>query len=108
MAKYYVQSGAVQLVLQARSPKRAAVAAFQWSCDRQATIDAESPLEHVHIAEQLGWQLEEVISVSERGFGHVDATVFDTLDIVAAWQGDSFPWVACDKAATRVAAFTIN
>ena len=66
MAKYYVQSGAVQLVLQARSPKRAAIAAFQWSCDRQATIDAESPLEHVHIAEQLGWQLEEVIAVSER------------------------------------------
>ena len=68
MAKYYVQSGSVQLILQASSPRKAAVAAFQWSCERQATIDADSPLEHVQIAERLGWQLEEVIAVGERGF----------------------------------------
>jgi hypothetical protein len=108
MAKYYVESGAVKLVLQARSAKRAAVAAFQWSCDRQATIAAESPLEHVQIAEQRGWQLEEVILVSQRGFGHIDAIVFDTLDVVAAWQGDAYPWVACDRPAGRTAAFAVN
>jgi len=108
MAKYYVESGAVQLVLQARSAKQAAIAAFQWSCDRQATIDVESPLEHVQIAEQRGWQLEELIAVSERGFGQLDAKVFDTLDIVAAWQGQAYPWVACDRPATRVAAVAVN
>ena len=96
MAKYYVQSGSVQLILQASSPRKAAVAAFQWSCERQATIDADSPLEHVQIAERLGWQLEEVIAVGERGFDQPDARLFDTLDIVAAWQGDAVPWVSCN------------
>jgi hypothetical protein len=97
MAKYYVRSGAVKLVFQARSAKQAAIAAFQWTCDRQATIEAGSPLEHVQIAEERGWQLEEVIAVSERGFEDADARAFDTLDIVAAWQGESFPWVASDR-----------
>jgi hypothetical protein len=101
MAKYYVQSGAVKLVLQARSAKQAAVAAFQWTCDRQATIEVESPLEHVQIAEERGWQLEELIAVSERGFDHADARLFDTLEIVAAWQGESFPWVPCNHVPRR-------
>lgn len=94
MAKYYVQSGAVELVLQARTAKEAAVKAFQWSCDRQATIQASDPLEHVQFAERQGWQLEETIAVSERGFDQADARVFDTLDIVAAWQGLAFPWTS--------------
>ena len=51
---------------------------------------------------------ERYFPVSERGFGQLDAKVFDTLDIVAAWQGAAYPWVACDRAATRVAAFTVN
>lgn len=102
MAKYYVESGAVKLVLQARSARQAAIAAFQWSCDRQATIEAESPLEHVQIAEQRGWQLEEKIAVSERGFGQFDALEFDTLDVVAAWQGAAYPWVACGQTARDV------
>ncbi len=94
MAKFYVESGSVELVLQARSAREAAVKAFQWSCDRQAGIQAACPLEHVQLAEQLGWQLEETIRVSERGFQQMDARVFDTLDIVAAWQGFAFPWAS--------------
>ena len=93
MPKYYVQSGPVELVLQAKSAKDAAIRAFQWSCDRQATIEAETPLEHVQTAERLGWQLDEVIYVGEQGFESTDARAFDTLDIVAAWQGYAFPWV---------------
>ncbi len=92
MAKYYVRSGRVELVLQARSAREAAVKAFQWSCDRQATLQVESPLEHVRLAERLGWQLEETIEVSPHGFGQRDARVFDTLHIVAVWQGYAFPW----------------
>jgi len=92
MAKFYIQSGSVELVLQARSAREAAVRAFQWSCDRQASIRAACPLEHVQLAERLGWQLEETVQVSQRGFHQPDATVFDTLDIVAAWQGFAFPW----------------
>lgn len=86
MAKYYVQSGKVTLVLQAVSMREAAVKAFQWSCDRQATIDADSPVEHLRTAERLGWQLEEELLVSELGFDRADARVFDTRDIVETWQ----------------------
>lgn len=86
MAKYYVQSGRVQLVLQARSPRAAAVAAFQWSCDRQATIQSRTPVEHLRIAQRHGWQLDDTIRVSERGFGRRDAWAFETRDVVAAWE----------------------
>lgn len=86
MPKYYVESGRVVLVLEARHAREAAVKAFQWTCDRQATIQAACPLEHVRVAERLGWQLHETIHVSERGFGQPDAEIFDTLDVVVAWQ----------------------
>lgn len=92
MPKFYVESGPVELVLQAKNARQAAIKAFQWSCDRQASIQTDCPLEHVKLAEQLGWQLEETIHVSERGFRQADARDFDTLDIVAAWQGEAFAW----------------
>ena len=38
------------------------------------------------------WELQEEIRVSEQGFGRSDVQVFETLDIVAAWQGYAFPW----------------
>lgn len=94
MPKYYVQSGRVKLVLEASDVKEAAIQAFQWSCDRQATIQTDCPLEHVQLAEQCGWQLAERVRVNERGFDQLDGHVFDTLDIVAAWQGAAFPWTA--------------
>ncbi len=92
MPKYYVQSGPVKLVVDARNAKKAAVKAFQWSCDKQSTIESESPLEHIQAAETMGWQLEDNVVVSERGFDSPNASVFDTLDVVALWQGYAFPW----------------
>lgn len=92
MPKFYVESGPVKLVLGAENAHEAAVKAFQWSCDKQATLDYASPLEHVQVAEELGWQLHETIEVSETGFQREDAISFDTLEIVAAWQGLAFPW----------------
>ena len=94
MAKYYVESGQVRVVFGAENPADAAVKAFQWSCDRQAGIEAESPVEHQWQAEERGWLLDDEIRVSEVGFGRVDAAVFDTMNVVAIWQGTSFPWVA--------------
>ena len=86
MAKYYVQSGPVQLIFDSPSALDAAVRAFQWSCDKQLQIDAPSPLEHVLEAERLGWQLHEDIEVNQKGFGRHDGITFDTLDVVAVWQ----------------------
>ena len=93
MAKYYVESGQVRVVFDAENVAEAAVKTFQWSCDKQAGIEAESPLEHSWEAEERGWQLDDQIRVSEVGFGRADADVFDTLNVVAIWQGSLFPWV---------------
>ena len=83
----------MRLIFGAENPLAAAVKAFQWTCDRQAEIYAASPLEHVCEAETRGWQLDDLIRVSEVGFGGADAEVLDTLDVVAIWQGYAFPWV---------------
>jgi len=93
MAKYYVESGHVRVVFDAENATEAAVKAFQLSCDKQSGIEAESPLEHLCEAEELGWQLDDEIRVSEVGFGRDDALVFDTWDVVAIWQGTMFAWV---------------
>ncbi len=93
MAKYYVESGQVRVVFDAQDATDAAVRTFQWSCNKQAGIEAQSPLEHFWQTEELGWQLEDQIRVSEVGFGRDDALVLDTLDVVAIWQGSLFPWV---------------
>ena len=93
MAKYYVESGQVRVVFDARDATEAAVRAFQGSCDKQAGIEAESPLEHLGQAGERGWQLDDQIRVSELGFGRDDALVLDTLEVVAIWQGSLFPWV---------------
>lgn len=93
MAKYYVESGDVRVVFDAENATHAAVKAFQWSCDKQTGIHAESPLDHVIEAELHGWQLDDEVRVSEAGFGRRDAEVFDTWDVVAMWQGAISPWV---------------
>ena len=93
MAKYYVESGQVRVVFDAENATEAAVKTFQWSCDKQAGIEAESPVEHQWQTEERGWLLDDDIRVSEVGFGRVDATVFDTLETVAIWQARLFPWV---------------
>jgi len=80
------------VVFDAKNATEAAVKAFQWTCDKQAGIEAESPLEHIWEAEERGWQLNDNIRVSEVGFGRVDADVFNTLEVVAIWQGCLFPW----------------
>ncbi len=93
MAKYYVESGQVRVVFDAQDATDAAVMAFQWSSDKQAGIEAESPLEHLWQAEERGWQLDDQIRVSERGFGRDDALVLDTQQVVETWLGSLFPWV---------------
>lgn len=93
MPKYYVESGQVRVVFDAENATDAAVRTFQWSCDKQGGIEAESPLEHLLVAEKQGWQLDDIVRVSEVGFGHADALTFDTWDVVAIWQGAMFAWL---------------
>jgi hypothetical protein len=85
MPKFYVQSGSVRLVFDAADAEQAAVMAFQWTCDQQAQIEAVSPLDHVFVAEEQDWQLEDEVWVNEQGFGRRDGQVFPTRDVFEAW-----------------------
>ena len=93
MSKFYVESGSIRLIFDAATAETAAVRAFQWTCDRQADIHADSPLDHILEAEERGWQLRDEISVNEQGFGRWDGEVFETLDIVDAWLRCPLPVV---------------
>ena len=77
MPKFYVESGQVQVVLDALDTQQAAITAFQWWCDRQA---------ETMFGAGEDFQLGNEILVSETGFGAVDAESFSTLDILMAWQ----------------------
>jgi hypothetical protein len=92
MSKFYVESGPARCVIDATDAEDAAIRAFQWSCDSHDSVLASKPLVEAAAAEFDDWELSEQIRVSEQGFGRADAQVFDTLDIVAAWQGYAFPW----------------
>jgi hypothetical protein len=83
--KFYVESGPVRLIFDAPAAKQAAVMAFQWTCDKQAEIEAASPLDHMLEAEERGWQLWDEVSVNEQGFDRWDGEVFEMLDIFETW-----------------------
>jgi len=83
--KFYVESGPIHLILDAATAEKAAVKAFQWTCDKQTEIQAVSPLDHMLEAEERGWQLWDEIAVNEQGFGRWDGESFNTFDIVEAW-----------------------
>jgi hypothetical protein len=81
MAKYYVQSGRLRLVLDAATARGAAVRAVQWCRDRQAEIYREPAGDRIRDAEVLEWQLGCQITVSETGFGGSDGRVFETTSL---------------------------
>ena len=91
MPKFYVESGPIRLIFDADAAEQAAVMAFQWTCDKQAEIEAASPLDHVLEAEVRGWQLCDEVTVSEQGFGRWDGEVFETLGIFDAWLRSPVP-----------------
>ena len=78
MPEFYVQSGQVQVILDAQDAEQAAISAFQRWCERQA--------EAMFGGDTDDRQLGNEIFVSEAGFGAVDAESFPTLDILMAWQ----------------------
>jgi hypothetical protein len=86
MAKYYVRSGWVRLVLDARTPREAVLKAIQWSCDRQAEVLAEPANDRIREAEIVEWQLDDQITVNETGFRASRGKVFDTAELAAMRQ----------------------
>jgi hypothetical protein len=81
MPKFFVQSGQVQVILDAEDAEQAAITAFQWWCERQAEAMFD-----VFDDKSDDRQLGNEILASEPGFGAADAESFQTLDILMAWR----------------------
>jgi len=81
MAKYYVQSASLRLVLNAPTAWDAAVRAIQWCHDRQAEVYQEPAGDRIRDAEALDWQVGQRIRVSEVGFDGSDGRVFETANL---------------------------
>jgi hypothetical protein len=90
MPKYYVESGWVRMILDARNAEQAAVKAFQRCRERQAEIYAEPPSDIIRDAEAVEWQLADEIRVNETGFRGADGETFDTFEIAAVGLGYEF------------------
>ncbi len=80
MAKYYVQSDNLRLVLDAGTARDAAVRAVQRCHDRQAEIFREPAGDRIRDLEILDWQVGRQIRVSETGFDG-DSDVFETASL---------------------------
>ena len=99
MPKYYVESGWVRIVLDARNAEQAAVKAFQRCRERQAEIYAEAPSGTLRDAEAVEWQLADEIRVNETGFRGTSGETFDTFEIAAIGLGYTFAWALSEPGA---------
>jgi hypothetical protein len=84
MAKFYVQSGELEVVLQAHDGRCAAI----WAVHRTLSQTLPFLCEEAGDMAELGelTRLGDWIVVSERGFDSNDAEVFDTLDVMTEWN----------------------
>jgi hypothetical protein len=84
MPKFYVQSGNVEMVLQAHDARCAAIWAVHRTLSPTLPFLCDEPVDC--LAGDVAGRLGEMLRVSERGFDHSDCGQFDTLDIVTEWN----------------------
>jgi hypothetical protein len=90
MAKYYVESGTVQMVTEADDPRGAALWTLHRCMEQILPVCPDDPLNPHEKAERVGqrgcWVLGESIRTSEQGFGRDDVELYETADIFAEWN----------------------
>src|SRR5436189_1195431 len=84
MPKFYVQSGSLEMVLQAKDSRCAAIWAAHRTLGQSLPFLCEDQTDYALLADLT--RLGDTIRVSQRGFDRDDATVFDTLDIISEWN----------------------
>ena len=89
MAKYYVESGEVRLVVQAEDPRMAALWTMHTAMEQSLTLDAvdfsDDQLEDLKNIDGVA-QFSRHILVSEIGLGRSEAGRFDSLEIMIEWN----------------------
>lgn len=88
MAKYYVESGTVRLIVDAADARRAALWAVHRTLEHILPQEEEElDVDNLPTCQPVGAMvLGDAIRMSERGFGNTEATRFETLDIVSEWS----------------------
>src|SRR5439155_18124984 len=84
MPKFYVQSGRLEMVLQARDSRCAAIWAAHRTLSQTLPFLCENESDYAVLADLT--HLGDSIRVSQRGFDRDDAAIFHTLDIVTEWN----------------------
>lgn len=90
MAKFYVESGTVQLVTDADDDRGAALWAMHLCIEQVLPICPSDPLSASEKGERIHqrgcYVLDRTIRTSEKGFGREDAEVHDTGELFAEWN----------------------
>ena len=90
MAKYYVESGTMQIVTDADDAQGAALWAMHRCMEQVMPVcedDPQTPQQKCERIEQRGADvLGAKILISEKGFGRDDVAEFDTAEVFAEWN----------------------
>ncbi len=90
MAKFYVESGTLQLVVIADDVQRAALWSVHRAMQQVLPLDDEegqSPeLKSDGLSASGGMVLGDTLRINERGFGRSDGAVLDTFEVVTEWN----------------------
>lgn len=84
MAKFYVQSGDLQLVLQAKDSRSAAIWAAHRTLSQTLPFLCDDAEDYLRLADVT--KLGETMQVSQQGFAGRDRVEFPTLEIVEEWN----------------------
>jgi len=99
MPKFYVQSGNLEMVMQAHDSRCAAIWAVHRTLGQTLPFLCEEASDFAELADLT--RLGDCVTVSQRGFDRNDADVFETLDIVTEWNQ---LLVALDRLRSRIPA----
>ncbi|GAA4431958.1 hypothetical protein [Bremerella cremea] len=88
MAKFYVESGTLRLIVDAADARRAALWAVHRSLEHILPNEEEElDVDNLPEVEPAGSMvLGDVIRLSERGFENQDTVEYETLNIVSEWS----------------------
>lgn len=90
MAKYYVESGTVQMITEAEDARGAALWAVHGAMEQVLPVCPDDPLTPAEKNERIRQRgcsvLDATIRISEQGFGRADAETLDTVEVFVEWN----------------------
>jgi hypothetical protein len=90
MAKFYVESGTVQMITEAEDARGAALWAVHGAMEQVLPVCPDDPLTPAEKNERIRQRgcsvLDGTIRISEQGFGRADAVTLDTVEVFVEWN----------------------